>query len=302
MLSRRRFLSLSSTALLVGTASPTWSIASTPLGDMRIDVVSDGKLNLPASFMFSGLPEDEVAAIIQRYGLYAAGLQPDCNLTLVRYDDRVVLFDVGAGPNFMESAGKVADGLSAIDVDPSEVTDIVFTHAHPDHLWGALDDFDDPMFAEARHHISTAELDYWLDPNTVNTIGEARQAFAAGAARNLAAVDELIVPFKPDQEILPGIYARSTAGHTPGHTSFELRAGNESLMVIGDAIGNHHIAFEHPGWEVNSDQDKTRGATTRLKLMDDLAANKTRIIGFHLPYPGIGFVERKGEAFRWVAA
>ncbi|MEP0943342.1 MAG: MBL fold metallo-hydrolase [Rhizobiaceae bacterium] len=302
MLTRRKFLSVSSAALLAGTVTPAWAVSSLLLGDMQIDIVSDGHLDLPASFTFSGLPQDTAADLIKRYGLPSDGLQPDCNLTLVRQSGRVILFDVGAGPNFMSSAGKVAEALEAIDVDPSDVTDIVFTHAHPDHLWGVLDDFDDPMFSEARHHIAAPELDYWLDPNTVNSIDEARQAFAAGAARNLHAVDEMIVPFKPGQEILPGIFARFTPGHTPGHTSFEIRSGSKSLLVVGDAISNHHLAFEYPDWESNSDQDKALGATTRVNLLGELASNQMRIVGFHFPYPGIGFVERKGKAFRWVAA
>ena len=302
MLCRRKFLSLGFGAVLASKATPAWSVSSLSVGDMKIDVVSDGHLNLPASFTFSGLPEDKVKELIQKYSLPTNGIQPDCNLTLVRQQGRAILFDVGAGPNFMESAGKVIDALDAIDVDPSDITDVVFTHAHPDHLWGVLDDFDDPMFPEARHHIAAAELDYWRDPNTVKSIGEARQAFAAGAARNLGAIDELISVFKPGQEILPGIFARLTPGHTPGHTSFEIRSGNQSLMVVGDAIVNHHLAFEYPAWEANSDQDKSLGANTRLQLLGDLAANKTKIIGFHFPYPGVGYVERNGTAYRWVAA
>lgn len=301
MLSRRHFLALGSASILANPLSSTWAVSSTVLGEMQIDIVSDGHLRVPENFIFSDLAQDKVDDLKTRYGLPARGLEPDCNLTLVRYGDRTVLFDVGAGPNFMDSTGKVADALAAIDVDPSDITDVIFTHAHPDHLWGVLDDFDEPLFSEAHHHIATPELDYWLDPNTVHSIGEMRQAFAAGALRNLKAIDAQISTFKPGQEVLPGVLARLTPGHTPGHTSFELRAGNESLMVIGDAIGNHHIAFEYPKWEANSDQAKAEAAKTRAQLLSDLAANKTRIIGFHFPYPGIGRVEKRGDAFKWVA-
>ena len=267
-----------------------------------MDIVSDGHLRLPASFIFSGMPEVEIAELMQRHGLSKEGLQPYCNLTLLRQGDRTILFDVGSGPNFMDSAGKVVDALSEIDVDPGDVTDVVFTHAHPDHIWGVLDDFDDPLFSEATYHISEAEIDYWTDPNTVHTIGEARQAFAAGAARNLAAIEDSLVRFKPEQEILSGIFARATPGHTPGHTSFEVRDRSESLLVVGDAIGNHHVAFEQPQWEANSDQDKALGAKSCTSLIEQLAVEKTKLIGFHFPYPGIGFVEKSGSGYKWVAA
>lgn len=302
MIDRRDFLVSAAATSLVGLAKPSWAVSSLNLGEFQVDIVSDGHLTLPASFTFSGMPEDEIADLMRRHGLSKEGLQPDCNLTLLRQGDRAILFDVGAGPNFMDSAGKVVDALSEIDVDPGDVTDVVFTHAHPDHIWGILDDFDDPLFSEATYHISEAEINYWTDPNTVHTIGETRQAFAAGAARYLAAIEDSIVRFKPEREILSGIYARATPGHTPGHTSFEVRNGGESLLVVGDAIGNHHVAFEQPQWEANSDQDKALGAQSRTSLIEQLAVEKTKLIGFHFPYPGIGFVEKSGSGYKWVVA
>ena len=301
-MNRREFLVSASAASLVCATQPSWAVSSHKLGAVQVDVVSDGHLRLPSSFVFDGLPEDALKGVMQKHGLTNEGLEPDCNLTLLRMGNRTVLFDVGAGPNFMDSAGKVSDALAEIDVDPSDVTDVVFTHAHPDHIWGVLDDFDDPLFSEATYHIAEAEFDYWMDPNTVNTIGEARQAFAAGAARNLSAIADSMTRFKPEREILPGIFARATHGHTPGHTSFEVRNGGESLMVVGDAIGNHHVAFDFPQWEANSDQDRALGAQSRVSLMQQVAAEKTKVIGFHFPYPGIGFVDRSGDGYQWVAA
>ena len=73
-------------------------------------------------------------------------------------------------------------------------------------------------------------------------------------------------------------------------------------MVVGDAIGNHHVAFDYPQWEANSDQDKAMGAKSRLSLMEQLALEKTKIVGFHLPYPGIGYVEKSASGYQWVAA
>lgn len=293
---------LAAGAGLLASSLPVWANTSLSLGATKIDVVSDGNLTLPASFLFSGLPEDELVPILTEHGIPKDQILPDCNLTLVRDGERSILFDVGSGPNFMPSAGKVTDALEAIDVDPADITHVVFTHAHPDHLWGLLDDFDEPLFSEAAYLIGKSEWDYWVDPNTVNTIGDARQAFAAGAKRNLMSIEDKISFFKPGEEILPGIEARATFGHTPGHTSFEVRSGSESVMIVGDAIGNHHVAFEKPNWEFNSDQNKELGAKTRSALLDQIASQKMRLIGFHFPYPGIGNVEKKGEAYRFVAA
>ena len=103
------------------------------------------------------------------------------------------------------------------------------------------------------------------------------------------------------KHLIPGIYALDSAGHTPGHCSFELRSGSESALVVGDAITHHLISFEHADWPSGSDQDTEMGIKARSMLLDRLASEKMQIIGYHLPYPGTGYVERKDNAFRFVS-
>jgi len=206
---------------------------------------------------------------------------------------------VGSGPDFQPSAGKLAEALSALDLTFEDVTHVLFTHGHPDHLWGLLDDFDEPLFANAQHMIGQVEHDYWTDPETATTIGEARASFAAGASRRLAVIADSIRLLADGEEVLPGVTARLTPGHTPGHLAFEI-AGPAPAMVLGDCIGNHHIAFERPDWASLSDQDPELAATTRSTLLDRLASDGHSIIGFHLPEGGIGRVERTETAYRFV--
>lgn len=270
------------------------------IGQTRITSVSDGHLVLPGSMMFEGLPQDELTTILNAAGVSQDQLQPPCNLTLVQRDDAAVLFDAGSGHAFMESAGTILDSLDALDVAAEDITHVVMTHAHPDHLWGVLDDFDDPVFSEATHLIGQSEWDYWINPETVDTIGEARASFAVGASRRLAAIEDQLDFITPAQEILPGILAHGTPGHTPGHMSFEIRDGSESVLVVGDAIGNHHIAFARPEWPSGTDQDTELGAKTRMALLDQLATDRMTLVGFHLPEGGMGRVERRGDAYQFV--
>ena len=279
-----------------------WASSTVSLGTTKVDVLSDGSLTLPGKLMFDGLPQPELGEILGRFGVSGDQVTPDCNLTLVRDGERTIIFDVGAGPNFMPSAGKLRDAMDAMELEPEAVTHVVFTHAHPDHLWGLLDEFDEPLFPEAEYMIGKAEWDYWVDPKTVDSIGEERQAFAVGAARNLKAIEDKMSYFKDGEEILPGVQARGTPGHTPGHMAFEVRSGSESVMIVGDSIANHHVAFERPAWGSGADQDRDLGAKTRAMLLDQLAAEKMRIIGYHMPHPGIGFAEKKDGGFRFVAA
>jgi len=92
-----------------------------------------------------------------------------------------------------------------------------------------------------------------------------------------------------------------TPGHTQGHVSLEL-AGGEGLIIGGDVLIHPLISFQHPEWKPTADHVPDQAAATRRKLLDRLATDRSRLIGFHLPYPGVGIVERKDSAYRFVAA
>ncbi|KFE33520.1 MBL fold metallo-hydrolase [Thioclava atlantica] len=281
------------------TALPRMTFAANTLelGAARIDTLSDGNLILPMGFVSS---DPAAKPILEEYGITGPQVEPPCNVTLYRDGTNTVLFDVGAGPDFMPTAGKIMEAMDALEVAPEDVTHVVFTHGHPDHLWGVLDDFDEPIFFNAAHMMGKDEFDYWRDPDTVNTIDDGRKTFAAGALRRLETLEDQIATFGDGEEILPGIAARMTPGHTPGHMSFEIRNGNSSAFVTGDAIVNHYLAFAAPAMASGSDQDPDLGAKTRVALLDQLASEKMPIIGFHLPEGGVGHVERKDDAYRYV--
>lgn len=298
-LSRRTFLAAASSLPILGLSTGK-SLSSLSLGGNTLTTVSDGNLQLPKDLVFDGLPENEVNAILQEYGVPDGPLKPDCNLALYQDGERTVLFDVGSGPDFMSSAGKVGDSLDALGMTTDDITHVVFTHAHPDHLWGLLDDFDDPLFTNATYMMGRDEWDYWWNPDTVNTIGEARVPFAVGAKRRMEAIEDQIDFFDPEQEVLPGIQAISTKGHTPGHMSFEVRHGSESALIIGDAIANQHVAFRKPEWQSGNDQDRETAVESRKMLFDRIISEKMKIVGFHLPNGGIGRAEAAEEGFTFI--
>ena len=301
MLTRRQFFSATAAALALPLAPKrVWAGSSLTLGAMQIDTLSDGTLTLPGDFILGGMPQDEMQAIVTKYGLPTDQLTPPCNVTLMRDGTNTVLFDVGSGADFQPSAGKLIEAFDALGLTVDDVTHVCFTHCHPDHLWGLLDEFDEPVFPNAEFMIGQAEFDYWMNPETKTTIGDARTTFAVGAERRLSAIAETVRFVADGQEVLPGIAARLTAGHSPGHMAYQLGAGTESAMVVGDALGNHHVAFERPDWASGSDQDKDMAAATRVKLLDQLAADQMRLIGYHLPGGGIGRAEKSDAGYRFV--
>ncbi len=301
MITRRFTLAGLGAAGVVAGLSPLLARASVQLGGMTITSLSDGYLTLPGSFFFDGLPEPELTEILTAHAISREQVDPPCNIALVQDGTRTILFDVGSGPAFMPSVGALLDNLEAAGVAPEDVTHVVFTHAHPDHLWGLLDDFDDPVFPNASYMIGQTEWEYWTDPDTVTSIGEARASFAVGAARRLEMIEDMVTMITPGQEILPGIQSHASFGHTPGHMSFEVRAGSQAMMVVGDAIGNHHVAMARPNWPSGADQDPDSGITTRMGLLDQLAHDKMLMLGYHLPGGGMGRVERRGDGFHFAA-
>ncbi|MCH2164347.1 MAG: MBL fold metallo-hydrolase [Marinovum sp.] len=299
MHSRRSVLKMATSSGVLA-AVPAPILARLELGSANLQTVSDGNLVLPGSFIFDGMPEGELQTVLEAFELSSDRITPPCNLTLLQDGPRNILFDVGSGPDFMPTAGNVVASLEAIGLAPEDITHVVFTHAHPDHIWGLLDDFDEPVFYEATYMMGKAEWEYWWNPATVDTIGDARAAFAVGAKRRMEAVEDKIILFGDGDEVLPGIAALATPGHTPGHMAFEVRQGSTGALVVGDAIGNHHVAFRRPSWVSGSDQDGEMAAASRTMLFDRLTNEDLTVVGFHLPAGGIGHAEMHDDGFLFV--
>ena len=270
-----------------------------PLGEFEISVFSDGHLTIPTRFLASNVSEAEIKAWLSQSADFVT---PPTNVTLVRTPTELILIDVGSGPHFMPGAGQLVENMKAAGIDPKAVTKVVFTHAHPDHIWGTLDDFDDePMFPNASYVISAAEWNFWMADDVASRLPENRQNFAPGAKRNLSRIKDKLRTINAGEDIVTGIRALDTSGHTQGHLSIEITSGHDAVIVLADALTHPTISFAHPEWKPASDHhDPEHAVFTRRALLDRLATDRTQVIGFHLPFPGIGHVGRRGTAYRFV--
>ncbi|POF33671.1 MBL fold metallo-hydrolase [Roseibium marinum] len=301
-LSRREIL-LSGIALAatgIGGQGRAFAEANLTVGDHEITVFSDGHLALPMGFVLPEQSAEEISALLTPHGMATNMLTPDCNITLLRSGDRLVLFDVGSGQNFQPSAGELLSKLEDAGIDPSDITDVILTHAHPDHLWGILDEFDDPLYPQANIHVPQGEWDFWRADDTLANMPDERKSFVVGAQSRLEAIEDQVSMITPGDEVLPGVEAVGTHGHTPGHMSYMIHGGSQSIFVVGDAISNAVISFEKPEWASGTDQDRDQGIATRKMLLDRLALDQSRIIGFHFPHPGEGQVEKATQGYRFV--
>ena len=299
-LNRRELLAASAASLVTRTLP---AFAASPFafehGTFEVSVVSDGHLVLPTSFLAPEAPSAEREALLKATGQTGEQYNSPTNVTLIRTDRDLILIDMGSGDRFMPTAGKLWDNLKTANIDKAKINKVIFTHGHPDHLWGTVDELDDLMMPEAMFFVAGAEWDFWHGDNAARGLPPERAGFVTGARRNYAAIKDKVKMVKAGDEIVAGLHIVDTPGHTQGHVSLEL-AGGDGLIVGGDVLYHPLISFQHPEWKPAADHVPDQAAATRRKLLDRLAADRSKLIGFHLPYPGAGMVERKGSAYRFV--
>jgi glyoxylase-like metal-dependent hydrolase (beta-lactamase superfamily II) len=297
----RRSLLAATAASLAARALPAFATPATfRHGAFELTVVSDGHLVLPVSFLAPDAPPAERAALLKAAGETGEQYHSPTNVTLIRAGNDLILVDMGSGDRFMPSAGKLWDNLKAAGIDKGKISKVVFTHGHPDHLWGAIDELDDLVMPDASFYVASVEWDFWTGDNALRGLPAERAGFVTGARRNYAAIKQRVTMVKPGDDIVTGLRVLGTPGHTQGHVSLEL-SGGESLIVGGDVLTHPLISFQHPEWRPAADHVPDQAVATRRALLDRLAADRAKLIGFHLPYPGVGVVERKDGAYRFVA-
>lgn len=302
----RRSLLLTGASAALLPALPKAAFAAKPQsfksGDMKITTFSDGHLSLPTTMLAQSAPKDARAAILKAAGQGGATYKSPLNVTLIETPTEKILVDVGSGPHFMGSAGRLVENLETAGIDIEKISKVVYTHAHPDHVWGTVNDFDELSFPNATYYISEAEWNFWMAKDILTRLPKERHGFAVGAQRNLKAAKAQLKTIKPGIELVPGVSILETGGHTPGHISLEAGRGADRVVILGDALTHPLISFQHPDWRPATDQEPDRAVATRRKLLDKMASDGNRLIGYHLPQPGIGVVKRKGTGYVYQAA
>ena len=267
------------------------------VGDIEVIQMYDGineRAHDPA--FIKNVSTDEVKAALKAGGLTDAHVPIPFTVTAVRMKGKLVLFDSGTGAQVAPLAGNITkkDLWKAAGIDPAKVDAIVITHFHPDHISGLMaKDTNAPIFPNATIHVPAAEYKFWTSPTTT-----------AGAAKRIQAVFPTwknIKQFEGDKEVVPGVRAIATPGHTPGHTSYQLSSGRRQLIVSGDVANVPALFIKNPGWHAVFDSDGTLAETNRRKIFDRVVADKATITGYHYGLPGAGTIAKDGNGYVFTA-
>jgi glyoxylase-like metal-dependent hydrolase (beta-lactamase superfamily II) len=257
------------------------SFDAVAMKDGDIDVANDGKV------FGVGRPTADVAALVSAAGLPTDMLHLSIQPLLVRAGDRVLLFDTGAGDVQWARAGRLQDALRAAGVEAAQVTDILISHRHPDHVGGLLTREGTLAFPNAAIHLSAPE---W----------EALKG-DADAISLVRAITPKVATFQPGAQVVPGVVtAVAVNGHTPGHSAYEIASGENRLLYIGDSAHHHVISVQRPQWTVQYDENAPEAEASRRALLQRAADGRLRVYAVHFPFPGIGHVAAQGESFTWV--
>ncbi|HKL06978.1 MAG TPA: MBL fold metallo-hydrolase, partial [Roseovarius sp.] len=218
------------------------------VGDARVTIVSDGYFRLPTDGLGVNADRDEVQAFLKRHFLSPELGYSHTNHLFVEVGDAKVLVDVGSGNRFMENTGQLMGNLEAAGIDPYEITHVVITHAHPDHIWGIRDGFDEAIIPDAEYLIGEAEHTYWMQDGLVDRVPAEDQQFVLGAVNSINVDGAEWTLVQDGHEVVPGLTMIDTPGHTPGHMSLRVDSGDQSLIALGDSMSHAYTNFAHPEW------------------------------------------------------
>ena len=275
------------------------------VGDLEVLVISDGVLPLPTETMATNVDPAVRAAWFKDMFVGPDMFDWALNVLVVRSGDQTILVDAGLGGQFpgFPRAGQFPSRLEAAGIDLGSVTDVVITHMHMDHVGGLLvDDVKRRLRSDIRIHVSATEVAFWDAPDFSFTAmpKPVPDVLRSTAAEFIKEYRGNLLTFDQECEVAPGVVARLTGGHTPGHCVVHLNSGGERLTFAGDAL--FPVGFDHPDWHNGFEHDPEESVRVRVRLLREAAENGELLVATHLPFPSVGHVSVDGDAFRWVAS
>ncbi|MEP0232193.1 MULTISPECIES: MBL fold metallo-hydrolase [Pseudomonadota] len=271
-------------------------VARYGVGDFEVNTLLDGVVPAgdPQKTFGMGVEAAEFEAVSSDNFIPSDSFKAFFTPTLVNTGTELVLFDTGVGEGGRPARGNMRAAVESAGYTPEQVDIVVLTHMHPDHIGGLMEG-GQPAFANARYVTGAAEYDFWskMDPeaNGVTKL----------MAKNVKPLAEKMTFLEDGGSVVSGVTAMAAGGHTPGHMIYMLESQGKQLLLAADTANHYVWSLAHPDWEVRFDMDKGAAAATRRKVLGMLASDKVPFVGYHMPFPAVGYVEADGDNFRYVA-
>ncbi len=265
------------------------------VGGLEVIAMQDGATEFGKE-IFPDADPDHVDALLRDAGRNA--IETSVNAFLVRTGDAIVLVDSGARDIFGSSCGFLPAAMAEAGVDAADVTHLLLTHLHPDHIAGSIDGDGNVLFPRAEVFLTETERGFWTDDGNFSGADQDTAAWQQLAKSVLAAYGDRVTPVADDAEIAGGVSLLSLPGHTPGHVGFRVDSGNESFVSICDTVHAQTLQFADPDICVAFDADSSAAARTRRRLLDMVASDRLPFSGGHVLGANVGMLERSGSGYR----
>ena len=265
------------------------------IGDIEITAISDGPFpaSLDSFIEFDRAETERLAGKKVGDPLFLP-----VNCYLLRLGNKFALIDTGCGPTMGPDLGQLPNNLRVLGVSPEKIDHVLLTHIHPDHALGLLDAARRAVFPNAELIVHEQEADFWLDRDAASGASERIR-------RNIAKGQGATAPYRGrlrrvrDGEALPGVSATLLPGHTPGHTGWIVHSGNDAVMMWGDVVHLPAVQVPRPDAALVFDVDPVMARATRARTFDRVAADRLRVAGAHMDFPGFGYIVRQGTDYRF---
>lgn len=298
---------LTTLAAATAHAAAPFSTVTTPgfarvmVGAVEVTALSDGTADLPMVDLLNQDKAKTRAALAEAH--LGTPTTTSVNAYLVNTGSKLVLIDSGAGALFGPTLGKVLANLRASGYQPEQVDDVLITHLHPDHAGGLISD-GKLAFPNATVHADQREADFWLDDSNIPRLPKSSAGFFQGAQVSLKPYIAAgkFAPIHGDGEVVPGIQASASYGHTAGHVVYVVESEGKKMVVLGDLIHVAAVQFPTPQVTIGFDSDAAQAAKARQQVFARVAREGALVAGAHLQFPGLGYLSAQGKGWRWVAA